>query len=120
LFNHILDTGCFPKSWSQGVVISVFKKGDSSEPTNYRGITLISCFAKLFTVVIIERLKKWVDTNDILTDAQYCFKFNYSTVDAIFLLHAFIERQLNQKKKLYCCLLILCNALILFTEMPYG
>jgi hypothetical protein len=97
--------GCFPKSWSQGVVIPVFKKGDSSEPTNYRGITLISCFAKLFTVAINERLKKWADTNDILTDARFGFKCNYmySTVDAIFLLHIFIERQLKQKKKLFCC-----------------
>jgi len=52
LFNDILEKGSFPKSWSKGVIIPIFKKGDSFDPNNYRGITLVSCFAKLFTVVI--------------------------------------------------------------------
>jgi hypothetical protein len=46
----------FPK----GMVIPVFKKGDNADVlNNYRCITLISCFAKLFTIIINERLKKW-------------------------------------------------------------
>ena len=57
LFNHILDKQVYPKTWSRGVIIPVYKKGDSSDPTNYRGITLTSCFSKLFTSLINERLK---------------------------------------------------------------
>ena len=103
LFNHILNTQKFPVSWSTGVIIPLYKKGESSDPNNYRGITLISCFAKLFTVILNERLKKWSAQNDILTDAQFGFKPNYSTVDAIFILNSLIEKQLCNKKKLYCC-----------------
>ena len=93
-FNHILNTQKFPVSWSTGVIIPLYKKGESSDPNNYRGITLISCFAKLFTVILNERLKKWSaqKLNDILTDAQFGFKPNYSTVDAIFMLNSIIEK----------------------------
>ena len=47
LFNYILDKQTYPKSWSRGVIIPIFKKGDNSDPNNYRGITLTSCFGKL-------------------------------------------------------------------------
>ena len=53
--------------------------------------------------VLNERLKKWSCENDIITDAQFGFKSNHSTVDAIFLLNTFIQQQLNDRKKLYCC-----------------
>lgn len=103
LFNYILDKQTFPKSWSKGVVIPVFKKGDPCNPNNYRGITLVSCFGKLFTVCINQRLKKWTEKYDILTNAQFGFKTNHSTVDAIFLLKNFIDMHLNDKKKLFVC-----------------
>ena len=52
MFNYILEKQVFPKSWSEGVMIPIYKKGDSFDPNNYRGVTLTSCFAKLFTVCI--------------------------------------------------------------------
>ena len=71
LFNHILNTGNFPSNWSKGLIVPVYKKGDASDTNNYRGITLISCFAKLFTNIINDRLQKWAIDNDVLTDAQF-------------------------------------------------
>ena len=47
LFNHILSTGVYPKDWCKGIVIPIFKKGDSEDAGNYRPITLISHLAKL-------------------------------------------------------------------------
>ena len=102
-FNHILNSKCFPRSWSTGVIIPIHKKGNQSDPNNYRGITLTSCFAKLFTVILNERLKSWAEENDIMSDAQFGFKNNFSTVDPVFILHSLIQRQFQNKKKLYCC-----------------
>ena len=42
IFNIILDSGHFPESWSKGVIVPVFKKGDINSVENYRGITSIS------------------------------------------------------------------------------
>jgi len=85
------------------VILPIYKRGDVSDPNNYRGITLISCFAKLFTGIINERLKSWAESYDIITDAQFGFKPNCSTADAIFILNALIEKQLHNKHKLFCC-----------------
>ncbi|VDI01281.1 Hypothetical predicted protein [Mytilus galloprovincialis] len=66
IFNKILASGHFPKSWALAVLIPVFKKGDSSDPSNYRGISLVSNLAKLFTSIINSRLIKWSENNDII------------------------------------------------------
>ena len=38
------------------MIIPVHKKGDKSDVTNYRGITLVSCISKLFTAVLNKRI----------------------------------------------------------------
>jgi hypothetical protein len=53
-------------------------------------------------VIINNRLKKWSLKNDKITDAQFGFKTDYSTVD-IFILHSLIEQFINGKKKPFCC-----------------
>ena len=50
IFNLILNTGLIPSKWSLGVIIPIHK-GEAINPDNYRGITLLSCFGKLFTSV---------------------------------------------------------------------
>ena len=57
-----------------------------------------------------ERLKKWALQNDIVTDAQFGFKADYSTVDAIFILESFISKTLRDKKKSYCAFVDLKQA----------
>ena len=81
---------------------TIYKKGDAREPTNYREITLVSCFGKLFTAIISERLAAWASKNDIISDAQFGFKSEYCTVDAIFILESLISKYIRGKKRLYC------------------
>jgi hypothetical protein len=38
-----------------------------------------------------------------LSDAQFSFKNGYSKVDPVFILHSLIQRQIENKKKLYYC-----------------
>ena len=102
LFNKILNSGSFPTQWATGVVVPIHKKGDFDDPNNYRGITLISCFAKLFISVLNKRLETWSKENDNSSDAQFGFKANHSTIDAVFILKFLIDQQLQTKKKLYC------------------
>jgi len=73
-------------------------------------ITLTSCFAKLFSVIFNERLKSRAKENDIMSDAQFGFKNNFSTVDPVFVLNSLIQRQLQNKKKLYSCFIDYKNA----------
>ena len=56
LLNVIVMSGHFPKSWTEGVIIPIHKKGNKGAVDNYRGITLLSVFGKLFTRVLNIRL----------------------------------------------------------------
>lgn len=55
LFNSMFDTGIFPNLWNVGILLSLFMKGDTSNPNNYRDISLLNVMGKLFTSIIERR-----------------------------------------------------------------
>ena len=52
LFNLILNTGEYPDIWNISVISHIFKKGDRTEPGNYRGISVSSCIGKTFCIIL--------------------------------------------------------------------
>jgi len=101
IFNTILTTGYFPDKWTEGVIIPIHKKGDKSNPSNYRGITLVSCLSKLFTTIINKRVEDFCNKNNTVSDSQFGFRKGKSTVDAIFILQSLVQNYLNNNKRLY-------------------
>ena len=101
IFNGILNSGYYPASWMEGLIIPLHKKGDKSEVNNYRGITLLSCLSKLFTTVLNKRIEKFCTDNNSISDAQFGFRKGRSTVDPIFILHSLVQKYLNENKRLY-------------------
>jgi hypothetical protein len=102
LFNKLLDTGNFPRQWSEGLIVPIHKKGSIHMPENYRGITLLSVFGKLFTHVLNNRLTNWAEDYGVYVESQGGFRAGFGTADSIFVLHNLISWCLNNKKKLYC------------------
>ena len=43
-------------------------------PSNYRGISLISCLGKLFTTILRDRMIKWVQDMHLLSEEQFGFQ----------------------------------------------
>ena len=85
LFNIILETGCFPEMWAEGMIVPIFKnKGSKNDPNNYRGITLLSCMSKFFNSVLNNRLKAVAEK--ILSLIQAGFRPGFSTMDHAFTL----------------------------------
>jgi hypothetical protein len=102
LFNVIYDKGIYPTSWSKGVVVPVPKKANTDNVNSYRGITLMSVFGKLFSLVLSQRLRKWADANDTLTQCQFGFQAGKSTVDCVFIMYGIIVKLLSKGEKVYC------------------
>lgn len=103
LFNIILDKGIIPESWGKGILIPIFKnKGSKSGPNSYRGVTLNSCISKMFSAVLNNRLTKFSDEFELITNAQAGFRKGFSTNDNIFILHALISIYFSFGKKLFC------------------
>jgi hypothetical protein len=58
IFNVILKTGIYPKSWKESFTISIYKSGDKTDPNNYRGVSLINCLPKIVNTILNNRLIK--------------------------------------------------------------
>ena len=101
IFNIVFKTGLIPKAWSEGIICTIYKnKGDPENPDNYRGITIFSCFGKLFTSVLNNRMNIYLDSMNLLCEEQAGFRKNYSTVDHIFNLKCLIDLYLQMKHPL--------------------
>ena len=81
-------------------------KGEVNDPDNYRGITGLSCFGKLFTSVTNDRIHSFLETNDILGNEQSGFRKGHSMMDHVFALHCLIDVYLQRKKKKSFCAFI--------------
>jgi hypothetical protein len=67
IFNTILNSGFYQYSWTESTIIPLFKKGKRDNVANYRGISLISCLAKIFTGILNNRISKWCEENYIIS-----------------------------------------------------
>ena len=63
--------------------------------------SLTSCFSKVFTSIITNRLYDWVENNGLLGEEQAGFRKGYSTMDNVFVLHSIIQRYILRRRKLY-------------------
>ena len=102
IFNVILNNGYFPSEWAVGEIVPLHKKGSLINVDNYRGITLLSAFGKLFTRVLNNRLTEWAEEYSVYVEAQAGFRTGMGTTDHVFALHGLLSHFLNHNKKLYC------------------
>jgi hypothetical protein len=102
LFNKIFLSGSYPSTWGDGILIPLHKKGDVDDVNNYRGVTLISVLAKMYSHLLHNRISKWAENNEKLLGNQFGFQKHKSTSDCIFTFYAIISKVLNAGGKLFC------------------
>jgi hypothetical protein len=100
-FNALFDHGIFPDDWTESIIVALYKKGNVSDPGNYRGISMCDISSKVYSAIINKRIQAWVDENNITGEYQAGFKHGYSTIDHMFTLMSCVQKQLTQKRKLY-------------------
>ena len=76
-------TGLYPAKLKHAKVIPVYKGEDETLHENYRPISLLPIYKRLFEKLLYRRLIKFIDKNDILYDLQYGFRNKHSTQYAI-------------------------------------
>jgi len=79
-----------PMQWHLARVAAIFKKGAHDDPANYRPISLLCVVYKLFTSILLRRLKAAGAENRIWS-TQFGFKSLTGTRDALFLARRMIE-----------------------------
>jgi hypothetical protein len=103
VFNIVFHRGIVPNSWSEGYICPIYKnKGDPNNVDNYRGITILSCYGKLFTCIFNNWLFDYLESLGLLCEEQARFRKGYGTIDHIFNLKCLIDLYLFRRQKLYC------------------
>ena len=74
LFNCCLKEGEYPDSLKVAEVIPIFKKGEHDKTTNYRPISLLSQFDKIFAKLLYSRFYSYLVSNDLSSDCQFGFR----------------------------------------------
>ena len=71
IINRSLDSGIAP---DQIKVIPIYKASDSSQLQNYRPISLLPPFSKLFEIIMYNKVMSFLKSNNILYKHQYGFR----------------------------------------------
>ena len=79
IFNIIMQKGEVPKIWKQAFVTPIFKKGVSSDPKNYRPISLTCAGSKIFETIIKNTLVPFLEEKKLLSPDQHGFRAKHST-----------------------------------------
>lgn len=103
LFNHILQSGEYPKSWSTGLINPIYKKKSMKDPANYRKITLLTSIGKLFERILNNRLQYCQEALKLGDPMQNGFIKDARTTDNVFILNGIVEKYTALKKPVYMC-----------------
>ena len=60
--------------WKLANVTTLFKKGDKSNPGNYRPISLTSVVCKLMESILRDKIVEFLEKNNIIRDSQHGFR----------------------------------------------
>ena len=83
LINLSFSLGKFPRLLKMANVIPIPKQGDLTLIENFRPISLLNIFSKVFEKIVYKRLINYLDTNKILFHNQFGFRAGKSTSDAL-------------------------------------
>jgi len=99
IINNIINTGVVPTSFKTAIITPIYKKGNPCKAENYRPISLLSNFSKIFERVIKSRLANYLEENQILPPSQFGFRKGLNPEGAINSLTQSIHHALDSKKK---------------------
>jgi len=110
IINSSMEESKLPAELKIAKVIPIYKKGDSKLTENYRPVSILPTFSKIFERVIYNRITTFLENNNKFNPTQFGFRSNKSTKLA--LVH-FIEKIINAleaKLKVLGCFLDLSKA----------
>ena len=107
LFNLIISHEFIPTSFQHGLTVPIPKSSDKdlTNPSNYRGITLLSNVGKLLEKVILQRLHDRTKIDSCMSPLQGGFKPGVSCLHTAMIFQEAIQHIREKGKKAYVALL---------------
>lgn len=98
LINLSMTEGVFPDELKIAKVVPIYKNNDTSIINNYRPVSILSVFSKVFEKIMYDRIIKFIDKHKLLYDFQFGFRKNYNTNLALITLVDKISKALDSGK----------------------
>ena len=90
-----------PASWKEAFITPIYKrKGEKSDPSQYRPISLTSQIIKLLERILRVYIIEYLEANDSLPDSQHGFRPNRSTVSQLLEQYERIIEALSNKSNI--------------------
>ena len=98
LINLSVEKGIFPNNLKTAKITPIFKAGDVDIFTNYRPISILSSFSKIYEKIMYNRLLDFIQRFEILYSLQFGFRAKHSTSHALTHLVNKIATDIDQSK----------------------
>lgn len=82
VINSSVITGIFPNKLKIAKIKPILKSGDSKQIKNYRPISLLTSFSKIFERVMFNQLFDFLETHNLIVSEQHGFRKNRSVTTA--------------------------------------
>ena len=94
IFNCALSAGLYPDKFKEGLMIFIAKPNkDHCHPKNYRPITLINIFGKIYGKLINNRFIKHMERFELYDPLQFGFRKGRGTTPSLALSYEYIARK---------------------------
>ena len=110
LLNLSIQSGEYPKMLKKAKVTPIFKKGNKSDPNNYRPISVLPVISSIFERHISNCVTKFMDTHNLIYHNQSGFRKNHSCQTALTKLFDHWLAQMNENNTVGVVLLDLTKA----------
>ena len=110
IYKNCIKKGYFPKNWKKANVIPVYKKNERNSISNYRPISLLPIFGKIFEKIIYDNLYVYIFTNNFISDMQSGYKRNDSTVKQLLSITHELFKSLDANKEVRAVFLDISRA----------
>ena len=105
-----MQQGTYPDLLKISEVVALHKKGSKLTPENYRPISLLNIFDKLFERIIYKRLISFLNKHDMLFQFQFGFREGHSTILALIEIIDNIKKSIDNNEYTIGIFLDLCKA----------
>ena len=102
-YNHIIRIEYIPDIFRTGVQVPLYKWKNTCDldPNNYRGITLLSIFNKVFEVLIWSRVSPWWEDNCVISKLQGACTKGHSCLHSALTIQEALATSLERHNKCF-------------------
>ena len=99
IFQRSIDQATLSSIWKEANVSPIFKKGDKTDPGNYRPISLTCVLCKVLEHIVASNISKHFTNQNILYDLQHGFREKRSCETQLIMLIDELSKNMQSRKQ---------------------